>query len=94
MSYSGTLGTSGDVAWPFRQYGVHYVYAKNGETIAVASSVQGTGQGYIRITSPTGVITNTTIGSITEGLIANRATELAGPRAPGQIAGASRYLPR
>jgi gliding motility-associated-like protein/uncharacterized repeat protein (TIGR01451 family) len=57
-----------------------YAWAKAGETIYVGSSAQGFGNGRIILTSPTGVVTSTTIGSTT-GRIATRNEELLGPSA-------------
>ena len=89
MSTESSLGTA-DASWPFRNYGVHYVYAKNGETISFASSAQGYGQGSIRLTSPTGTVTTTTIGNTT-GRITSRTAELAGPRGPNEAANNNKY---
>lgn len=62
----------------------HYVYARAGETIAVASSAQGVGQGQIVLTSPNGKTYKTDLGSIVGRIQAKngyttRAAELAGP---------------
>jgi hypothetical protein len=77
-------------SWPFINLGVHYVYAKVGERIAIASSAQGTGTSRIRLIDPSGteVVNNTSGGNIS-----NRTAELAGPRLFGQAAGGNRYLP-
>ncbi|MNJ87415.1 hypothetical protein D3C87_49330 [compost metagenome] len=77
--------------WPFANDGTHFVYAKVGEVITLASSAQSTGgNSRIRLFAPSGtqVIDNTT-----DGQIANRTAELAGPRFFGQAAGGNRYLP-
>jgi gliding motility-associated-like protein/uncharacterized repeat protein (TIGR01451 family) len=66
-------------SWPFKTTGTHYVYAVNGETIAVGSSAQGVNGGYIKVTSPDGDVYTTTIGSKTAGYIIDRDAELAGP---------------
>jgi len=66
-------------SYPFKTQGTHYVYARAGETIAVASSAVGISQGRIIITSPSGAVFTT----FTTGLISNRAAELAGPAWPG-----------
>ncbi|MEQ7801787.1 hypothetical protein ABDJ41_18475, partial [Pedobacter sp. ASV1-7] len=66
-------------SWPFKTTGTHYVYAINGETIAVGSSAQGVSGGYIRITSPDGDVYTSTVGSKTAGHIVDREAELAGP---------------
>lgn len=62
-------------SYPFKTQGTHYVYAKAGETIAVASSAVGVSQGGIIVTSPSGIPYSTT----TTGLISNRTAELGGP---------------
>lgn len=64
--------------------GTHYVWVKKGETIAVASSAQGIGNGYIEIGAPSGSryrSTNNNTGRI-EATSSNstREAELAGPR--------------
>ncbi len=75
--------------WPFPNEGVHYVYAKAGERITLASSAQGVGSGRIRLYSPTNtaVVNNTSTGNI-----ANRTAELAGPQLSG-VTGGSKYTP-
>ncbi|MBE8712623.1 DUF7507 domain-containing protein [Sphingobacterium hungaricum] len=70
-------------SFPFVNYGEHYAYVKPGEVLAVASSAQGIGSGYIRLTNPSGVVI-TTQGT-SDGIIGNtgsgtRSAELAGPR--------------
>lgn len=95
-------------AVPFPTLGEHYVYAEEGEQIAVAFSAQGmqsgsgTNRGRIRITTPTGSIvyssaTNgSTVGRIAGGLVSgvttNRQAELLGPRLPGVGSGGG-YIP-
>lgn len=76
-------------SWPFANEGTHYVYAKAGERIALASSAQNGGTGRIRLFAPNGtqVVNNTTGGQIS-----SRAAELAGPQLFGQTGG-SRYTP-
>src|SRR5690606_25615412 len=77
--------------WPFANHGTHYVYAEVGETITLASSVQGlSGNSRIRLFAPDGteVINNTSAGNI-----ANRTAELAGPLLVGETGGANKYLP-
>ncbi|MDR2234728.1 MAG: DUF11 domain-containing protein [Chryseobacterium sp.] len=76
-------------SWPFANEGIHYVYAKAGERITLASSAQNGGTGRIRLFAPDGtqVVNNTTAGQIN-----NRAAELAGPQLFGQSV-AGRYLP-
>jgi uncharacterized repeat protein (TIGR01451 family) len=63
---------------PFKTTGTHYVYAKAGEIIAVASSAQGKGLGTILLTAPNGAV-YTSGNSLTIGLIQDRNRELAGP---------------
>ena len=75
-------------AWPFADLGTHYVYAKEGEFIAIASSAMGYGNGGIRITRPNGTSFDYTG---TTGRILSRTNELAGPRLPG--GGGSTYVP-
>ena len=77
--------------WPFPNQGIHYVYAKAGERITLASSAQDAGvNSRIRMYAPGGslVIDNNTIA----GQISNRAAEIAGPQlVGGSVAG--RYIP-
>ncbi len=84
--YSNIDGTSNIVSYPFKTQGTHFVYAKAGENIAVASSAVGVGNGRIVVTSPTGVVTTFTASGAT-GIITNRANELLGPSWPGYAAG-------
>ncbi|NLO39710.1 MAG: cadherin-like domain-containing protein, partial [Ruminiclostridium sp.] len=86
--------------FPFPTYGTHYVYAKEGETIAIASSAQNNTTKRIYLinpsgtdVTPTGTGTNDSGPNATRGNISNRDAELAGPRLPGQVAGEDRYLP-
>ncbi|MCX2453399.1 hypothetical protein OQX61_19165, partial [Pedobacter sp. PLR] len=66
-------------SWPFKTAGTHYVYAKAGETIAVASSAYGIGKGDIKVTSPLGIqIPITSVSPV--GNIPDRKRELAGPK--------------
>lgn len=76
--YANTDGTNYTDRFPFKTKGAHFVYAKAGETIAVASSAIGVKNGRIVVTSPDG---NTTTYNVSAGvgLIPNRAAELAGP---------------
>ena len=74
--------TSGE-AIPFPNAGAHYVYAKVGEKITLASSAQGTtawnsANGGITLYNPSG--TKVVVDNRTEGQISNRNAELAGPR--------------
>ena len=77
--------------WPFPNQGVHYVYAKAGERITLASSAQNAGgNSRIRMYAPGGslLIDNNTVS----GQISNRAAEIAGPQlSGGSVAG--RYIP-
>lgn len=66
----------------FSNQASHYAYAKEGETIAVASSAQNIGQGRIILTAPDGKIYHTksdNIGQIGSLNGSTRAAELAGP---------------
>jgi len=74
---------------PFKTTGTHYVYAKAGEIIAVASSAQGKGLGTIILTTPTGTVY--TSGNSNVGLIPDRNRELAGPSGVGAPGG--KYTP-
>src|SRR5690606_29590976 len=63
--------------------GTHYVWAQQGETIAVASSAQNLGNGRITVISPSGTIYETKADNIGR-IYANnghntREAELAGP---------------
>lgn len=53
----------------------HFVYARAGEVLSLASSAQGVGQGYIAFRSPSG---KTGRCEGTDGLIPDRATEVQG----------------
>ncbi|WP_162304961.1 DUF7507 domain-containing protein, partial [Sphingobacterium olei] len=81
--------TAPTVNWPFANHGTHYVYAKVGETITVASSAQGGGSGRIRLYAPSGV---EVVNSTSAGQISDRTAELAGPQLLGQTGG-NRYTP-
>ena len=77
--------------WPFPNLGTHYVYAKAGERITAASSMQAVGgTARIRLYSPTG--TPITLSFTNGGNIANRAQEVAGPRLSGVTSGGG-YIP-
>lgn len=77
--------------WPFPNQGVHYVYAKAGERITLASSAQNTaGNSRIKLFAPNGteVINDNSVN----GQITNRDAEIAGPQlSGGSVAG--RYIP-
>lgn len=62
----------------FFNQAAHYVYVRENEVLAVASSAQGIKNGFIQLTSPSGKVVQTIIGS-TSGKIASRAEEVAGP---------------
>lgn len=75
--------------WPFANHGAHYVYAKIGERISIASSAQGLGgNARIRLYDPT---ENLIINNTTGGNISNRAAELAGPLLFGESANGGKY---
>ncbi|AFL80252.1 conserved repeat protein [Aequorivita sublithincola DSM 14238] len=77
--------------WPFANYGTHYIYAQVGETITLASSVQGTGgTSRIRLYDPSGT---EIVSDVSNGVISNRTAELAGPLLVGEPAGGNKYLP-
>ncbi|HCN11453.1 MAG TPA: hypothetical protein DIS75_03830 [Chryseobacterium sp.] len=83
--------TSPTVNWPFPNQGVHFVYAKAGERITMASSAQnGGGTAKIRLYAPNG--TQPIDNATTSGQIPTRAAELAGPQFFGGTA-ATRYTP-
>lgn len=98
--FSGVIPT---INMPFPTRGVHFVYAKAGETIALASSAQGNGsnnnerwvnRSRIRLYGPNDQEINiqTYTGSNANnatiyGNIGGRSDELAGPRLPGQSTG-------
>lgn len=73
--FSSPLGNS---SWPFPTLGTMKVYVKTGETLNIGSSAQGVGSGTINLRAPDGS-TCTSGSSTTNGLISNRAQELAGP---------------
>lgn len=76
--YANIDGTNSTLSYPFKTRGTHYVYAKEGEKIAVASSAVGVNNGQIIVTSPNGtIITYNGNGNI--GYIPNRTAELSGP---------------
>ncbi|MGG5507809.1 MULTISPECIES: DUF7507 domain-containing protein [unclassified Myroides] len=79
-------------AFPFSNLGVHYVYAEEGEQIALASNAQTTFLNYIYLYDPNGNEVKLDISSGT-GKIGYRLEELAGPRLPGQGYGEYRYKP-
>ncbi|WP_210353284.1 Ig-like domain-containing protein [Sphingobacterium tabacisoli] len=67
----------------FANQAAHYVYAVEGETIAVASSAQNIGMGRIKLISPDGLKYETAandVGRILEFEGSSRKAELAGPR--------------
>ena len=77
--------------YPFPTTGTHYVYAKQGEKITLASSAQLAGNASaIQLYSPTGTLVVNDASN--NGLIANRAEELAGPQLSGTPTGGT-YAP-
>ncbi|MEK6494201.1 DUF7507 domain-containing protein [Myroides odoratimimus] len=74
-------GYTSPEAIPFPNAGAHYVYAKVGETITMASSAQGFSgrrdENKIVLYSPTGEVL---IENEKDGKISNRSDELGGPR--------------
>lgn len=101
---SGTLGyraflrsTSSNVAsatenWPFANRGTHYVFARVGERIALASSAQTGTNSRILLYGPTGTPITLSYAS-GEGNIANRNAELAGPLLYGESPSGNKYKP-
>ncbi|MDR0196296.1 MAG: DUF11 domain-containing protein [Myroides sp.] len=82
-------GYASPEAIPFPNEGAHYVYAKVGETITMASSAQGSAswypQGGIYLYGPDGsIIINQ---NQTDGQISNRTAELAGPKLTANSSG-------
>lgn len=79
-------------AFPFPNLGTHYVYAEEGERIALASNAQSGSNKRIFLYNPQGYdVTPSTSNNV--GNIPNRNGELAGPRLPGQGTGGNRYAP-
>ena len=76
---------------PFQSYGTHYVYAKKGETIALASSAW-TGDATIKLFNVQGV-KQTLDRSNNAGRISVRNNELAGPKLTPTDNTSNRYLP-
>ena len=67
----------------FANQAAHYVYAVEGETIAVASSAQNIGMGRVKLTAPDGMKYETAandVGRILQFEGSTRKAELAGPR--------------
>ena len=90
-AYLRSSSTADAQRWPFPTLGTHYVYAKDGERITLASSAQTAGgSSAIKLYSPTGtmVINDATAA----GQIANRTAEVAGPQLFNQTGG-GRYTP-
>ena len=82
--------TVSSLAYPFPNEGTHYVYAKVGETISLASSAQNGLVKKIRLFNPSG--TEITLSFATgEGRITQRPNELAGPALPGQTVVGNQY---
>lgn len=81
--------------YPFPNQGTHYVYAKVGETITLASSAQSGAIGTnakIKLYAPNGSAV-TLSGSVNNGQILNRTAEKAGPLRPGETANNNKYIP-
>ncbi len=90
--YSGVVPS---INMPFPTRGVHFVYAKPGETITMASSAQASSNNptrRIRLYGPTGTDLTSSLSFSNRGRISNRNEELAGPSRPGQT-GNNRYTP-
>lgn len=81
--------TATTVNWPFANNGIHYVYAKAGERITMASSAQNGGSSAIRLYNPAGT---QVVNNSNQGQISNRTAELAGPQLFGQSV-VNRYTP-
>lgn len=85
---SNNSSISGSI--PFASRGTHFVYAKVGETIALASS-EWSGSAAIKLFDPDGTDVTPTRGSI--GRITSRNEELAGPKLTATDATTNRYTP-
>ena len=80
--------------FPYSTLGEHYVYAEEGEVIALASDAQrGTTRKYIFLYAPDGTEVTPRPEHASIGTISNRAQELAGPRLPGEGGGNNKYTP-
>lgn len=81
--------------WPFPNQGTHYVYAKAGEYITMASSLQGTGATdakRLKLYSPTGMdVTPANFNG--GGNISDRTAEVAGPLTFSETANGNKYKP-
>ncbi|MGG5508199.1 MULTISPECIES: DUF7507 domain-containing protein [unclassified Myroides] len=78
--------------YPFSTLGEHYVYAEEGEVIALASNAQSNAeQKRIFLYAPDGTEVTPVATSNLEGYIPNRQAELAGPRLPGESNGNNKY---
>jgi hypothetical protein len=81
--------TTTNANWPFANHGVHYVYAKPGEILSLATSAQNTGgNSRIRLYDPEG---NLVVNNNTSGKIPNRTAELAGPLLYGEAPNGNKY---
>lgn len=80
-------------AFPFPTLGTHYVYAEEGEQIALASSEQVRSKRHFKLFSPKGEEITLSVPSYDSGIIPSREAELAGPLLPGQRTGEKRYKP-
>lgn len=72
------VSRSPDASNVFFNQAAHYVYVKDNEILAVASSAQGIKDGFIRLKSPSGRVIETVVGTDI-GKIPDRAAEVAGP---------------
>ena len=77
---------------PYSDLGVHYVYAEEGERIALASNAQTRSEKWILLYAPNGERVNLSF-SYGNGRISSRKEELAGPTLPEQKASEGRYVP-
>lgn len=80
------------VNWPFANRGTHYVFARVGERIALASSAQTGTNNRILLYGPTGTSISLTFAS-GDGNIANRNAELAGPLRYNESPSGNKYKP-
>lgn len=83
---------SATVNWPFANRGTHYVFARVGERIALASSAQTGTNSRILLYEPTGTSITLSYAS-GEGNIANRNAELAGPLLYNESPSGNKYKP-
>lgn len=72
--------------------GVHYVYAEEGEQIAIATDAQRSSNPRIFLYDPNGTQISLSFDGV-KGHIPNRTAELAGPKLPNQASGGNYYEP-